>query len=148
MIPPLSTSELTRLLQDHKNFQGVYELHDLDTVQPVLGGSYIVLMLPPDHSCGHYVLVDSTVNCVCYFDPFGVDPPDEVASFMHRFNQPIQVSHAELQNIASSDCGAYCIYVLIHLQHEPLERVLTHFSDNTLRNDVELEQWAKAHLGI
>ena len=123
-------------------------LHELADEEPVIGGSWIVLMLPADDSCGHYVLVDSSPERVVFFDPFGIAAATEIVDFMKRFGLPIQVSHAELQNIASSDCGVYCIYAFLHLQHESLESVLSHFSHDTILNDNRLERWAHANLSL
>jgi hypothetical protein len=145
---PLSVNEVARLLQDHPSFHGVVDLHHLADTKPVVGGSWIVLMLPADGSCGHYVLIDSSPQRVVFFDPFGIAPATEIADFIQRFHLPIEVSHAELQNIASSDCGGYCIYVFMHLQREPLPVVLAHFSRDTMLNDHRLERWASAHLQI
>ena len=139
---------MTRLLQDYPSFQGVVDLHHLTDTHPIVGGSWIILMLPADGSCGHYVLVDSSAERVVFFDPFGIGPATEISEFMQRFHLPITVSHAELQNIASSDCGVYCIYVYLHLQHEPLAAVEAHFSQDTRLNDHRLERWAHGHLRI
>jgi hypothetical protein len=83
-----------------------------------------------------------------YFDPFGISPAPEVEAFMKRFHIPIYVSRAELQNITSSDCGAWCIYVYLHLQHESLSDVLSHFSRDTTMNDRRVEQWARTWLHL
>jgi hypothetical protein len=52
-----------------------------------------------------------------YFDPFGVDMPKEVASFLKPF-KPIPYSNRQIQGLKQEECGWYCIACDYSLEHK------------------------------
>jgi hypothetical protein len=82
------------------------------------------------------------VRCdALYFDPFGVDMPQEVAEFLKPF-KPIPFNNRQIQNIRSEVCGWYCLacdYCLEHKQHsksylEDYEKFLALWDDRPNKN--------------
>lgn len=75
-------------------------------------GGYIVNMQDSHDGNGtHWVCVYIEGQRAAYFDSFGVLPPVEIEQFLKPY-QPYLYSIREIQNIRSSICGYYCLYML------------------------------------
>lgn len=49
-----------------------------------------------------------------YFDSFGLDPPEDVKSYLMRSGKQLIYPLIELQGITETDCGYFCIYFLVN----------------------------------
>lgn len=61
----------------------------------------------------------SLINCL-YFDPFGLDMPEDVSEYFKDF-KPIPYNNRQIQNIRSTQCGWYCLacdYELTHRKYD------------------------------
>jgi hypothetical protein len=85
---------------------------------------------------------ERVIRCnALYFDPFGIDMPQEVERFLKPF-KPIPFNNRQIQNIKSEVCGWYCLgcdYSLEHKQHsdtylEDYEKFLALWDDNPNKN--------------
>jgi hypothetical protein len=52
-----------------------------------------------------------------YFDPFGLDMPKEIETFLNPF-KPIPYNNRQIQSINTSECGWYCISCDYALEHK------------------------------
>ena len=85
-----------------------------------------------------------------YFDPFGLGMPKETAAFLKPF-KPIYCNNRQIQSVASTQCGWYCLacdYVLEHKQHsdtylEDYEKFLEMWSSNPRKNLTMLKKLFK-----
>jgi len=76
-----------------------------------------------------------------YFDPFGIDMPKEVESYLKKF-KPIPYNNKQIQSVNSSQCGWYCLYCDYCLEHRRIgetyladfERFINSWSDDPLNN--------------
>jgi hypothetical protein len=76
-----------------------------------------------------------------YFDPFGLDMPKEIETFLSPF-KPIPYNNRQIQSINTSECGWYCIscdYALEHKKHdetylEDFEKYIALWSDEPTKN--------------
>lgn len=65
----------------------------------------------------HWVLVfdcvvhDHQEDFCIYFDPYGIFPHDSIVDFMEKSDKPLQYTYDTFQDIDSTKCGHYCIYV-------------------------------------
>jgi hypothetical protein len=83
------------------------------------------------------------VNCVEYFDSYGLPPlEDDIIDFMRRNAQTTQFNNVKLQSNDSMVCGQYCVYFLHHrsLGHS-LEHLVTYFDRDSSRNDQKVDRW-------
>lgn len=88
-----------------------------------------------------------------YLDPIGAPPPDAIADFMNRCNEPFVSENKELQNLTSDKCGQVASVMatyllskarLIHLntsEKMAFTRIIPstpgrlHFNQDTTKND-------------
>jgi hypothetical protein len=76
-----------------------------------------------------------------YFDPFGLDMPKEIETFLSPF-KPIPYNNRQIQSINTSECGWYCIscdYALEHKKNdetylEDFEKYIALWSDKPSKN--------------
>lgn len=78
----------------------------------------------------HWIVI---YNCnptqVIYFDPFGVDPPEELLSLMRKTKKQMIMNTYRIQALASKSCGVYCVYIIDNLNRgDTFLNILTHFS--------------------
>jgi hypothetical protein len=61
----------------------------------------------------HWITIYNSNPTEClYFDPFGVDPPEELLNLMRHTGKKIIMNKYRIQEISSKSCGVYCIYVI------------------------------------
>jgi len=111
---------------------GVYSKDDLPS-QRTVGSYYINLQNKGDGNGTHWCLAkiycdadkeenkvrtegDKVCNAL-WFDPFGMDMPKEVATFLKPF-KPIPYNNRQIQSVNTSECGWYCLYCDYVLENE------------------------------
>lgn len=112
---------------------GIVNKDRLDTLPKTLGSYYINMQDYDDGDGTHWVYArlycdedrDSdnddeyrVVKCL-YFDPFGLDMPEDVSEYFKEF-KPIAFSNKQIQNIRSTQCGWYCVACDYELTHKPI----------------------------
>jgi hypothetical protein len=106
----LFTYEIEEKYKDEQRVAGVFS----DSKCPVLKPNkiYFILLHKPTQTSGHYQLISTTKNTSYFFDPFGVIYPDGVClKRMKQFSPKTYANDFQYQNITSSRCGWYCVYV-------------------------------------
>ena len=134
---------------------GVFQKDQLQFAPKDVGSYYINQQSSKDGDGTHWVLAkiysdedrDNVLSSntpavkALYFDPFGLDMSLEVAEFLDEF-KPVPFSNKQIQSVASSQCGWYCIacdYTLEHKQYrdtylEDYELFLEHFEEEPKKN--------------
>ena len=108
-----------------KNYGGCWPRNELlpEVGKPEEGKIYIVNLEPDTvDKVGHWVLVSNfRRDHILYFDPFGIDPAEEILKFMKRAKtengneKKIIISHQQYQDLESDYCGWFCIFILLHI---------------------------------
>lgn len=49
-----------------------------------------------------------------YFDSYGMEPPQEVITFLKTSKKPIVFNSNQIQSFESKSCGWYCVYFIAH----------------------------------
>jgi len=139
---------------------GVYSKDELANVKKKIGSYYINMQDSDKGSGTHWVLAkiysdeerddensssssdseDEKFKSL-YFDSFGLGMPIEVSNFLKPF-RPVYCNNRQIQNIASTQCGWYCLacdYYLEHAQHsktylDDYGKFINIFSDNPTKN--------------
>lgn len=77
---------------------------------------YVLNMANHNEPGSHWVLL---YNCkakeVIYFDSYGVEPPRQVAEAMRATRKQKAYNQVDFQQLDSSECGWWCIYVALQL---------------------------------
>ena len=133
---------------------GVFSKDELPSSRKI-GSYYINMQSARDGDGTHWVLAkiydddnrdeskEKDVHKVgaIFFDPFGLDMPREVERFLSPF-KPISYNNRQIQDVATTECGWYCIscdYALEHKQNdetylEDFEKYLEVWSDRPKKN--------------
>ena len=74
------------------------------------GHSCIINLDSSDGGGTHWVALKDNGSHLQYFDSFGLQPPEEI-----KGGKKIQFNTSQLQDLKSSRCGFYCLYVLNEL---------------------------------
>ncbi len=82
-------------------------------------GSYYVNMEDHDKGNGtHWVFMKIfPAGFACYFDSFGVSPPEDVRDFLKPF-VPFPFSNRQIQDVKSENCGRFCIICDYFFTHQ------------------------------
>jgi len=112
---------------------GVFMRDELPTQRKI--GSYVINLDSSEGDGTHWVFAkifcdadrsdsdsdsddESSINKYCgclYFDAFGFGMPIEVENFLKPFSVKV-INTKQIQNIASTQCGWYCIYCDYYLE--------------------------------
>jgi hypothetical protein len=67
-----------------------------------------------------------------YFDSFGVDPPEEVLTFVKSDKKKLVVNDIQIQSITSPNCGYFVVETLKQLDegYKFSTIILDHFTDH------------------
>lgn len=103
-----TASDLLHMARDLKNFK-IFAMDQLPA--QVTNGSYIINTDDSDGPGRHWVALYSGTKqkYVVYFDPFGLPPPPRMTAFAKSGRKPAIASTTQIQDVASSACGYYCI---------------------------------------
>lgn len=104
-------TQIKRYFRDNPYFGGCYFKDQLVHLNPQDKFWIVNMQNSTDGDGTHWVL------CFCipikhrgtdtnvYLDPIGAPPPDAIADFMNRCNEPFVSQNKELQNLTSDKCG-------------------------------------------
>ncbi len=89
-------------------------------------GSYYINMEDHDKGSGtHWVFARIfPTGFACYFDSFGISPPEQVRDFLKPF-APFPFSNRQIQDIKSENCGRYCILCDYFFTHQVKSKLKT-----------------------
>jgi hypothetical protein len=108
-IHALSDLEIKDYFKNNKYFGGVLPKDKLFNLKNKF---YIVNMQNDIDPGTHWVLCFNVDKDTCiYFDPYGLPPPENVLKRMLRTDKKCIRSDVQLQNLNTSYCGYFCIYV-------------------------------------
>jgi hypothetical protein len=82
-------------------------------------GSYYVNMEDHDKGSGTHWVFMRIFPCgsACYFDSFGISPPEQVRDFLKPF-APFPFSNRQIQDFNSENCGRFCILCDYFFTHQ------------------------------
>ena len=103
---------------------GVFSKDKLPSKRSV--GSYYINMEDHDKGGGtHWVYARIfPAGFACYFDSFGISPPEQVRDFLKPF-APFPFSNRQIQDIKSENCGRYCILCDYFFTHQVKTKLTT-----------------------
>lgn len=114
-LPALYSNQIDNYYKYNKHYGGCFSKDEFPK-KARNGKFYILNMDKPEGPGSHYVLVSLIKpNYGIYFDSFGLDPPTQVEETMKRLKPQNYRNIGQIQDIKSSACGWYCIYVMDHL---------------------------------
>ena len=130
----MNTSTIRRALNNHSLTKYIFKdvvPYDLLPIRDI-SGVYVVNTDPHDQPGQHWVVVHHTPSAVLYVDPYGIPPPDPVASKLRSTKKNVFFVTRRVQGCART-CGLYCIYYILCLV-SPLH-TMDIFSDDFHAND-------------
>ncbi len=96
-----------------KEFRGVYMRNTL--LYHINDHEASIVNLDSESGDGtHWTLIyndPKNTKDAYYFDSYGVAPPTEVEKYLRTSGKKIQYNTSQLQNIVSSMCGYFCVFV-------------------------------------
>ena len=95
-----------------RNFRGCYmrdELKDLKPLDKECGVLNLNLSSEPG---SHWTCWFKINNKKCYFNSFGLPPPQELIDYL---GSPILCSTFQLQGLNEKNCGKWCLFILKNL---------------------------------
>ncbi len=114
-IPLLNNVHIMKKYGNNTRFGGWFARDDLPT--KIQNKFYIINQDDKKGQGSHWVMVYNCRPSVClYFDPFGLDPAEEVLKFMKSSGKQCAMSDNQIQDINSMMCGWYCMYVIDELE--------------------------------
>lgn len=141
----LSNQEIDEYFKGNRLYGGCYSK---DQLPKKIQNKFIIINLQDnDEGNGtHWVAIVNTIHDMCtYFDSYGVMPPVEIQEYMLSSDKPkVNTFPYHLQDIGSSACGWYCIYVIEQYllgKHE--KDIIKYFSDDPKRNDRVIANYFK-----
>lgn len=144
MLHSLSNAEIDEYFKNNKQYGGCYSKNELPKIENKF---YIINLEDSDAGSGsHWVCCINIEPNIChYFDSYGTPAPIEIQQFMIISQKPkMNTFPYHLQEIGSSACGWYCIFVIeCYLKGQTEIEIIKHFSTNTKRNDKVIEQYFK-----
>ena len=145
---PLSNLEINKYFRGNHYYGGTVAKNALAKHAAAYGSLkhirkfWIVNM---DDSTGpgtHWVLV-SLLNpeIAIYFDPFAVAPPIDVLTFMKKWRPDVAMNEDIVQDVNSTNCGYFCIYVANELCKGRyfMDIMIDDFSPRALDNERMIE---------
>ena len=108
--PELTNIQIDNYYSGNPKYGGCVNAHDTSMLIP---GKFYILNLDsnPMGPGTHWVLLYLVnKNTVFYFDSFGLPPPQRISYYSKIFKNRIR-NIGQIQDIKSSSCGWYCIYV-------------------------------------
>lgn len=120
-LPELTNLQIESKEQGDTRFGGVYCRDELPTANAMQGKWFIVNLDSHTGPGTHWVLVYNCRPELCvYFDSYGCEPPIEVKKFMVDTNKECEYNEYQLQQLGSTQCGWWCMYVA-HCLNEGLQ---------------------------
>lgn len=120
-------------------------------------GNYIVNLNNKDENGSHWVSFVIHQNIAFYFDSFGAQPPQEFITYCKKFKLKLCCNTYIIQNINSSNCGYYCLGLIVYLHKNnafntskkfisEANDFINLFEDNTKLNDKILFDYLKNNI--
>ena len=131
----MNSEQIERELKDYKPlFLGVYSSDRLPTHRRGL----FISNTDPSHLPGtHWIAIYNDGQHGEYFDSFGREPTGIFKDYMNTFCKNWTFNDRQLQSIASSFCGQYCIYYCVLRSFDiNMRRIVNNFTNDTGFNDV------------
>ena len=139
----LSNLDIMKMCKHTPLFRGVYSKDKLPKDRKQ--GFYIINMQSShqgDEQGTHWVLLVIGPHCSIYFDSFGGAVPDEIEKYAKK---PLIYQEKDCQDLKSSSCGYFCIYMMNKLLETNKKNLSQKFSDvlrsfdyNNLENNEKL----------
>jgi hypothetical protein len=113
----------------NQKFGGVFSR---DSIVHLNNMFYIFNLDNEDGPGTHWVVIYNCEPDKClYFDPFGVDPPEELLELMRTTRKKIIMNSYRVQALTSKSCGVFCVYIINGLlSGKEYINILTNFDPN------------------
>jgi hypothetical protein len=139
----LSNWEIDQYYQGNQYYRGCFPRDTLP--KKMESGFYILNMDGQSGEGTHWTLMIKlpSMPAIIYFDPFGVICPVEALKFMRTMKSKMYYSTLDLQDIDSSLCGYYCLYVADQMMNGRnfLDICATDFQNRTEVNDNNIRHY-------
>jgi hypothetical protein len=133
----MNSIDIERALVDYRpTFIGIYSIDGLPDI--VSDGSVMICNTDPEHLPGrHWIaLYVNERDGGEYFDSFGQEPLRPFVDYMNKRGR-WTFSERQIQSVASSFCGQYCIYYTkLRCSGVDLSRIINTFTRDTGYNDL------------
>lgn len=115
---PLSNYDINKYFRGNRRYGGTVAKDTLHLEERKYGNLKDIMkfwIVNMDDSSGpgtHWVLVSFlNPDVAIYMDPFAVDPPTDIIKFMKKWRPEVAMNEDAIQDINSTNCGYYCVYV-------------------------------------
>ncbi len=145
MLKTTTETELKKLAKKKqiKNFKGVFAIDD-DALKDTINHNEcgIINMSLRKDGGSHWVCYYNNEHSkyIIFCDSFGVIPDPRIRKHLKTSKKKILYNTQQFQDIKSSSCGQWCIYVLDKLDEgkELYDIISDYINDNTLINENKL----------
>ena len=92
-----------------RNFRGCYMRDELKDLKPLDKECGVLNLNLSNESGSHWTCWFKINNNKCYFNSFGLLPPQELIDYLRS---PILCSTFQLQGLKEKNCGKWCLFIL------------------------------------
>jgi hypothetical protein len=144
-LPALYDYQINDVFNMCKNYGGCISRLSLKQSDAKKHKFYILNMDANPNGFGtHWVILwNCNKKYVFYCDSFGAPPAENVVKFMKETGKECLYNDMMLQDMNSSSCGWFCVYILLKLlNHEnPADILLRDFTINPNQNEQRLKNY-------
>ena len=130
--------EIDDALKKLKKYRGCIFRENVN--KKLLNGYYVVNMDDSSGSGTHWTGLVLQTNKAIYFDPFGIHPPDEIATLKRR-NRKVYYNSDQLQHKTADTCGLWCVAYIRYMDKNngDFSDFLNLFTYDTIKNEKKLK---------
>ena len=138
----LSNWEIDSYFSGRPEYGGTYSK---DTLPEKMANKFYIINLDDSTGGGTHWVLAMGLKRTIYFDAFGAPPPVNALRFMKTLKKPMYYSTLQLQDIKSSLCGYYCIYIIDQITNSRnfLDIVAQDFNNDEAVNDKYIMKYFK-----
>ena len=138
----LSNFEIDSYFSGRPEYGGTFSK---DTLPNKMENKFYIINLDDSTGGGSHWVLAMGLKRTIYFDPFGAPPPINAMRFMKTRKKTMYYSTLQLQDIKSSLCGYYCIYIIdqITSHRDFLDIIAQDFNNDEAVNDKYIMKYFK-----
>jgi hypothetical protein len=135
----ISSDTITRLLQNCRNFRGVYPCNQIPSnLSPIKYFSIIANLSESTEEGSHFICIICFKKYVFYIDSIGLPNFNSyIDTFLKSLKRPVFYNRKKYQSLHSAYCGFYCMLYVMHFEtsydYQQLNKIV--FDDDLQNND-------------